>query len=721
MRFVVVAVCLFVLVCSGRTFAQDSSNDEAPSASEVLLAIKASMKKYDGQFFFEGSSLETRVLPDSPDADPIMGRAQWSIACDGTRWKCDEKNFVTRRTKTGVTKKDVVEVAGYDGKDYWHVDGGTLYIGEKQHAIHKFAPTEVFWNVGGSPSWLLSILSKHQPEITSIEMDDQPCWRIVSTVRDRHYDIIVSPTHAWLPLSTTIKIGDKIHTRETLSSLKTTSDGIWYPSLIELKRPGAIFGARQSRIRVTEFTTSPSASDFGFEIAVDQQVVDYGRGLVWENDPWWPDLDQFLHEQVGFPRKNPACFHSLRTAAMNRERDGKAAPELRVRKWLNLGGNVTKPVQWAERPEGTTTVLYFFSGSAFSPSSRKIHGLRSLKRHYPDAPVQLIGITAADASEEEVRRTIETLHIDFPVAIDKENEPNIPNSSGYGQCHTAFGVHAGVVLVDPAQKVQFIHSDSIKAFTNLGRFGTTNPPEPVKPLPDYRTSREESDRIKQRWLQLVKDAPANGTISGKVVFVQGAATDRFEDDPGGEDIGTLVEIRLTPELHVNTYNGWGAVESFVDRNRVQQLQTDITGEFEFTGLSKGRYELVIAPAFGLAKTTKEFIVPSGESNVEVGEIRLQQSSEIIGVVVDESGTPIPNATVKAVARHFDPTNLDMETNANLPASQTTDADGKFHFQGLHVGAFSFVVKASGYSEARQAPVAAGKQDVSFQLKRTKTE
>ena len=114
-------------------------------------------------------------------------------------------------------------------------------------------------------------------------------------------------------------------------------------------------------------------------------------------------------------------------------------------------------------------------------------------------------------------------------------------------------------------------------------------------------------------------------------------------------------------------------------------------------------------------------MPSGESNVEVGEIRLQQSSEIIGVVVDESGTPIPNATVKAVARHFDPTNLDMETNANLPASQTTDEMANFNFQGLHVGAFSCVVKASGYSEARQAPVAAGKQDVSFQLKRTKTE
>ena len=717
MRFVL-TICLLV-VGSFSAFGQVSSSEKAPSATELLTAIEASMKQFE-QCSFEASSLESRVVPGNAEADPIMGKVEWSIVSDGVRWKSAEKNFRVARSKKGVTVKDVVKGAGYDGRDYWHVDDGTLYIGEKEFAIVRLAPKEIFWNVGSSPGWLTAILKKYDPEITSIQVANRPCWRVVSTVRDRHYDIVLSPTQSWLPLSTTIKVNGKVHTHEKLHDLKETAEGCWYPTLIEFTSPGAMFGVRQSRIQVAKFSTAVAGlddSDFAFKPEMDQQVVDYGRGLVWKNGPWWSDLDEFLHREVGFPRKNPGCFFNLKTVATKPEVEGKVAPPLRVRKWLNIGKDVAEPTAWSDRPEGITTILYFFSGSASSPSSRKIHGLRSLKRHYPNAPVQLIGIASSDADEEEVRRTIETLHIDFPVAIDAKDRRNAGNPSGDGQCHTAFGMRAGVVLVNSTQNVQFVTADPIKAFTNLGRFGTTNPTDPVEPLPDYRTNRAENDRINQRWLELVKDAPANGSIAGKVVFVQGAATDRFDADPGGQDVGVIVDIKLTPRLEVNTYNGWGAVDAFVDNSRVQYAQTELSGEFKFTGLAKGRYELAIDPAFGLAKSTREFTVPTGESNVNVGEIRLQQMAEIVGVVVDESGQHIPNAKIVAVARHFDPQNPDRETNANLPAAQTTDETGNFHFRGLHIGAYSFVVSADGFAEARQEPVAAGSQNVSFQLSR----
>jgi|GEM_PF-3327137 len=707
-------------------WAQELSLEKTPTAAEIYSAIDESMKQYE-RFSFRVSFLESRIMPEfpkPPEPKSVMGNGDWSIFNDGTRWKCIEKTFDMKQTKAGITKKDVVRRAGYDGRDYWHDKDGVIYIGEKDFADSRLAPREVFWHLAGNRSWLQPILTKYAAKVTSTKVDDRPCWRIAAEVRDRRFEVVVSPTQSWLPLSTTIERDGKLYARETLSELKSTADGVWYPTLIEFTSPGAMFGASKSRMQVNEFSTAKAGfqdSDFEIEIPLNRGVFDYGKGFFWHNGPWWPDLAEFLQTEVGFPRKNPGCFSALRTTTKHPEANGKDAPPIKVRKWMNVEGDIEKPTAWSDRPDGITTILFFFHGLAMDPTSRKIHGLKELKRHYPNAPVQLIGIAASDAEEEEVRRTIETLDIDFPVAIDAPTDVAIVDC--YGQSHQAFGVLRGVVLIDPEQKVRFVATDpsnpavAVTELTNLCRFGTANPKQPVKPLPDYRTTLKESGQIRQRWLQLVKDAPADGSISGKILFIRGAATDRFEANPAGEPVGTIADLKLLPRMQVGAYNTPMAYETFADHSRTKEMQTDFTGEFEFTGLTKGRYELTISPPFGLAKITREFTVPAGDSKVDVGEIRLQQFAEITGVVVNEDDQPVHNAKIVAVARHFDPENLKRETNANLPSPQTTNEEGKFHFKDLHVGAYSFVVSADGYPETRQKPLAAGSKDAKLQLKK----
>ena len=605
-------------------------------------------------------------------------------------------------------------VSAYDGKDYWHRQRKTIYIGEERSLGAPTLPGDTFWHAARSLGWLRAAMTKWTSTVEPSN-DGTDRWLVTATSKSDvqpkwKYEVLIAPKQGWLPVRTKLFQNDKLYATETLSNLRQVTS-VWYPELIEFERTGQVmFGAKRSRLEVTKFALRTEFPDDAFQpqVTVAHDVMDYGAGLCWYVDPWWPDLKEWLFTELDWPR-NGTLIPSAKSYA-DAKIEGQSAPLLQPRVWVNRDADFELP-SWKSREQGVSTVLCFFGGRAISPTPQWFNSLRQLQAAFPKTQVELVGVVPATSEKEMVARTCETLHLDFPVAIDASDE------QGHGKTYNAYGLesYAGFVIVDEEARVRLIAPEN-EALLRLFSRGSVSidPDKPVKQV-DRRLSIKDYRRIEARWKTL-RAKSGSGTIRGRVVALDGAR-DRFEPNPAGEASGTPATIKAVPTMLLASMNLPGGYTSFADREHAAEVQTEVDGSFELPNLPKGTYELTITSEFGLATTTDTATLATNGSQLELSEFRLHQADYIEGQVLDEKGNHVANAEIRARRRFFDPKHPNRETNSPLPTDTRSDGQGRFRLDDLHVGAYTFEIEASGFETYVLEAVPAGKENVEVRLKR----
>jgi hypothetical protein len=139
------------------------------------------------------------------------------------------------------------------------------------------------------------------------------------------------------------------------------------------------------------------------------------------------------------------------------------------------------------------------------------------------------------------------------------------------------------------------------------------------------------------------------------------------------------------------------------------------GAYVIENLRKGTYTLSFSRP-GFATADRKVVLPYDDSEITV-DVRLV-SDTISGTVVDAEGEPLRGATVRAVNRHLAAPRRHPSTTADLPReSVVTGAGGRFLFESLHDGAYTFEISADGYEKATAEIVILGTRDLKVVLKR----
>jgi len=125
----------------------------------------------------------------------------------------------------------------------------------------------------------------------------------------------------------------------------------------------------------------------------------------------------------------------------------------------------------------------------------------------------------------------------------------------------------------------------------------------------------------------------------------------------------------------------------------QRAQSDAEGRFSFGGIPPGRYTLMAGASAGHVFTLH------GTETVEV-PLRLETGAPISGVVVDEQGRPVANATVDASA-------LDKRGRDLPPSITDSDAEGRFTLNHVTDGASALRATKDGYAFEATEPLAPG--------------
>jgi len=161
---------------------------------------------------------------------------------------------------------------------------------------------------------------------------------------------------------------------------------------------------------------------------------------------------------------------------------------------------------------------------------------------------------------------------------------------------------------------------------------------------------------------LVSSAQLTTQVSGRVVA------------PGGEPVpGALVT-------------------AVIDRRR-HQVEADQHGKFSFAGLKAGGQPFKIAASVEEGLLTGEVTVDPKDASTEI-VIRLTDSAELAGRVVDEHGRPIAKARVLLYVQSG-------ERSYTTGSRTQTDSDGRYQFMGLVPGRrCSVSASAAGYARGR---------------------
>ena len=123
------------------------------------------------------------------------------------------------------------------------------------------------------------------------------------------------------------------------------------------------------------------------------------------------------------------------------------------------------------------------------------------------------------------------------------------------------------------------------------------------------------------------------------------------------------------------------------RNAAGQTQsavTDTSGLFQITGLSAGKYQLLVT-APGFAELADEMTISADEPSLLFSIVLYPQGRELSGKVTDTTGAAVAGATVR------------LRNAAGESKSAVTDKEGKFQFERLAPDRYGIAVTAKGYA------------------------
>jgi len=163
-------------------------------------------------------------------------------------------------------------------------------------------------------------------------------------------------------------------------------------------------------------------------------------------------------------------------------------------------------------------------------------------------------------------------------------------------------------------------------------------------------------------------------------------------EPAGEVPVTLRRIGL-PSTHSSGRNWFPG-----------QFQTDSDGNYEFDGLEPGSYivgagssmiALFLGGAAGFGRTLSDTVRLEEDEDRRV-DIQLGASCEIRGDVVDRDGKPVNGATIFA----FDASGVPVDGLS----STTSNASGRFIYEGVAEGHYSFMARTKDQVSPLSKPV-----------------
>ncbi|MGD1085173.1 MAG: carboxypeptidase regulatory-like domain-containing protein [Verrucomicrobiota bacterium] len=169
---------------------------------------------------------------------------------------------------------------------------------------------------------------------------------------------------------------------------------------------------------------------------------------------------------------------------------------------------------------------------------------------------------------------------------------------------------------------------------------------------------------------------------------------------GVELIGIIVDNagKPVPGATVTRNHEW--------RNRAAVLQSDDAGEFTISNLQPGGIVLTVQ-APGLEPQTLAIALSNQRSLVKV---EMNPGKILKGRVLDETGKPVPGASVRMDREGFEPLEFDW--------SATTDRDGRFLWDSAPAGPHPYLITADGFNLRSEPALAAEDGEILITLHKT---
>lgn len=684
--------------------AEDDTSPFELTTAQIAERVAASAKQYESvEYVAEAVDLRNANLFRS-DQKPVWFSLPESYRYigDGTRFLIETQGHTYRIGSPKLVPSNWS--GGFTGKVHHSTQDGTVTLGTEELRGRTRSAVNTFFSFNGRFTETMSSLQSEDARTLEPKRLGGVKCVVVETVRSyqggksvRRDLLVLAPERNWLPLRQERYINGKRIIARSLSKL-TQAGGIWFPERMRYEREKQPIPYAMRNVRVTEFRRRPDFADADFAppVRTGVNVKDNRIGAVaWHADPWWDDLAPWLKKELHWPTPSLLALWEIPSYTDGSVK-GKQAPPLIAAEWVN-GRN---PGAW-DRPGRKVTLVYFYGGRLINPHPKWVNAVRELLRQFGPQGLDVIAIATPD-TPELTKQAARELALPFPVAIDAKGD-------SYGKTHAAFGLksYAGIVMVDHAGIVHEFERASWKTSkdrspiqlavaTALRKAGvkdvTDGPPSQVDLHDIYKP-------IVPQWRKLVAKAPKDGVIHGLV-------TD-------GKEAIANASIQLRPQLRLLSSNNTSGTLVLPDRDRTQTIRTDKAGSFEFKGLPKGYYELIFS-APGRAKINR-LITVGADLKPQQADVELDQSHELAGRVVDESGEPVAAAVVKVLYRHFDPKDLVRHTTAGIPrVTLSTGVDGRFEFDSMYRGWFTIGVTYKG-ELLKFGPFSAGTEDAELKV------
>jgi hypothetical protein len=622
----------------------DNSVDSVESLAKKITAVMDAY--HDVQL--SGSEVTVREMNPSSDkkGESFSIPGKFDFRQQGVLWNVDRETFVTRYGTKELVAKNYS--AGFDGETHFNLEKEKVTYGEETTSGLLYQPRQLFFRTGWSHRTLTNSFTRDGSKLTGKKtIRGHECVMYQVTIRTsgqfNRLEIAFAPDLGWLPIESKRTNRGKLYSTDTLSDFQKTPEGLWYAKKIVSTYETLPIPYRKRETHIKTFASSKSLqkSDFEHQLADGATVVDYGRGIVYINDPWWDDLAPWLRENHNWPVTSHSELWDLSSFASDAI-DGLPAPGIQASEWIN-----GDPGDW-DRKDRKVTILYFYGGRSIQPHPKWLNALRKLWRANKANGVEMICV-ATPTTPDLTKQSAKELQIEFPIAIDKQGANN------NGATHAAFGLksYAGVVVVDKVGVAHIIkprqNSGAKDLVSNVevavaSALAAADSKMTLLGAVAGRMDLKMMNSIKREWRSRAQKAKARSSVSGKVT------------DPKGKAVANAV-VKLEPRLRMISGSNPNGRTTISDRNRLRTSRTDKDGKYEFADLPKGTYQVSIQTE-GLRKSTADVILATREGSKPAtldqqlepktaAEIAAENRVTVQGVVVDaETDEPILNFVIQ---------------------------------------------------------------------------
>ncbi len=722
------AVLITLILVAGRgpagaAIGQEPGARPSPAAplppitpKELAAKVRAARAAYDDRGYFEarfdevldtnGKFERNEGKPDEQRPILVVHGGVVRFASDGLRWRAE---YDGRRPNEGSARLTPEHwITGFDGGlSYdWLVDKERVVLHETHDDPRAWTASRLFWD--RSDQWL-GLLDRVGPgglpvAIRAEAVAGRPCYVVeIGQAGVSGATVVISPGEGYLPIRRSEPVRAKVQATYDLHDVRQVAPGLWAPGRIEYQRmsvrtDGATRPFLRRSIQVVACRTAGAVDpgSLGFELPSGVVVVDPGRGLTYFNDPWWPEVGALLLSRFDWPRTDLSPLGKLAPVDEG-PLAGKPPPIVRVAAWIR-----------ARIPHFTAlsgkVVLIVFDDGTTASRLQLAPALKRLDSEYRAAGLEILVVEPPGTNIDEWKRAALAYELEYSLLVDEAD----PNDRGRTASAFRVGRIPAAVVVD--------HNGIVHARGGRDILRTLLPLlARASGLHELRPLTLDPPRIppeaRPAALKMFQDEVARALAADP----QGEIACRVVDSRGEPVAGAQVNPQLW--LTILPTSGPRSCSSYRYGDQPGAAgPTDADGRRVISKLCKGKYKVrVTAP--GKAWAEKSVVLDPSAESASI-EIMLADGRVIAGRILDEEGKPVPGATVRADQwdRVEDTTVFSASCEWLRPLA--VDSEGRFRFDDLPAGYYTFVVTAAGFARQEVKDIPAGKKDLRIRLRST---